>query len=79
VANSSYGTNKVDAESIYRIGSISKLLTVYLWLVREGDVRWSDPIAKHLPELLKYKADSWNNVTPDWNAITIGDLAGQSK
>jgi CubicO group peptidase (beta-lactamase class C family) len=77
VANSSYGTNKVDADSIYRIGSISKLLTVYLFLLCEGDVRWSDPVSKHLPEILKDKANSWNAITPDWDAITIGDLAGQ--
>ena len=77
VADSKYGTNKADADSIYRIGSISKLLTVYLFLLNEGDVRWSDPISKHLPELLKYKDDSWNAITPDWDAITIGDIAGQ--
>ena len=77
VANSSYGVNKVDADSIYRIGSISKLLTIYLFLLSEGDVRWSDPVTKHLPQLLQYKTESWNDVTPDWESITVGDLAGQ--
>ena len=77
VQNSKYGTNKVDADSIYRIGSISKLLTVYLFLMSEGDTRWSDPVSKHLPQLLEYKANSWNPITPDWDQITIGDLAGQ--
>lgn len=77
VKNSSYGTNEVDADSIYRIGSISKLLTVYMFLMNQGDVRWSDPVLKYLPQLLKYKANSWNAITPDWDAITVGDLAGQ--
>lgn len=77
VANSTYGTNKVDGDSIYRIGSISKLLTVYMFLISEGDLKWSDPVAKHLPQLLKYKSESWNDITPDWNSITVGDLAGQ--
>lgn len=66
VSNSSYGVNKVDANSIYRIGSISKLLSIYLFLLCEGDTKWSDPVSKHLPELLKYKADSWNELMPDW-------------
>lgn len=60
------------------MGSISKLMTIYLWLVEVGDVRWNEPVSKHLPELLTYKGDSWNDITPDWSAITLGDLAGQS-
>jgi len=75
LANSTQGTRKVDADSVYRIGSISKLLTVYLLLVSQGDGSLSDPITKWIPEL----EDS--NVTgralSDWSTITIGDLAGQ--
>lgn len=77
VANSTFGVNKVDADSIYRIGSISKLLTVYLFLLCESDIRWSDPVSKYLPQLLEDKQNSWNEITPDWDEITIGDLAGQ--
>lgn len=77
VANSSYGTNNVDANSVYRIGSVSKLLTMYTWLIQDGDRRFNHPVADYLPQLLKYSADSWNSVTPDWEEITIGDLAGQ--
>ena len=77
VANSTYGTRKVDANSIYRIGSISKLLTVYTMLVHVGDKHFSDPVADHLPELLKYSADLSNSETPLWSDITLGDLAGQ--
>ena len=77
VANSKYGGNTVDADSIYRIGSISKLFTVYLWLIAYGDGHFNDPIGKILPQLLKDSSTSWNSVTPDWNSITIGDLMGQ--
>lgn len=74
VARDQFGTQKVDAESIYRIGSISKLLTVYLFLVCEGDRYFNEPIAKFLPQL---EDADWNSLTPDWNEITIGDLASQ--
>lgn len=76
LANSSQGARKVDADSIYRIGSISKLLTMYMFLVSDGDRHFNDPIAEHVPALLK-AGSSWNPITPEWNDITIGDLAGQ--
>lgn len=66
----------VDGNSIYRIASISKLFTVYLWLITEGDGLFSHSIADYIPELLDVQAD-WNSLTPSWNNITIGDLAGQ--
>ena len=77
VQNSSYGTTNVDADSVYRIGSISKLLTVYLWLIHQGESGFNTPIAEILPQLQQYSKDSWNSITPDWSDITIGDLAGQ--
>lgn len=76
VANSTYGVQEVDADSIYRIGSISKLLTIYLWLISDGDRRWNHPITDYLPGLLEV-SNSGNGVTPDWESITVGDLAGQ--
>ena len=52
-SRSKYGTQHVDANSIYRIGSISKLLTMYTGLVELGD-RWlNDPVADHIPEFQK--------------------------
>ena len=65
----------VDGDSVYQIGSISKLFTVYLWLIREGDVLFSHSIAEYLPELLEGQA-SWNSLTPIWEEITVGDLVG---
>jgi hypothetical protein len=51
VALGDVGTKKADADSVYRIGSISQLLTVYLFLIRVGDQRFNDPITKYIPEL----------------------------
>lgn len=76
VANNKYGTQKIDADSIYRIGSISKLFTMYMMLIADGDRHFNDPILEHVPELQKDDS-GWNSITPDWSEITIGDLAGQ--
>lgn len=76
LANSSHGTRRVDADSIYRIGSISKLFTMYMFLIQNGDRHFNDPIAEHVPALLG-AGPAWNPVTPQWNDITIGELAGQ--
>ena len=76
LANSKRGATNADADSIYRIGSISKLLTLYVFLIHDGDRHFNDPIADHVPELLQAE-DNWNSITPAWNDITIGDLAGQ--
>jgi hypothetical protein len=79
VKNGSYGTQKVDADSVYRLGSIGKLLTVYLFLIREGDRYFNDPITKYIPELVAASAstssESSNGQTPLWSDITIGQLA----
>lgn len=76
VKNATKGTNKIDADSIYRIGSISKYLTMYTWLINAGDRNFYDPISDHLPALSSLAAQS-SDVSPLWDEITVGDLAGQ--
>lgn len=66
----------VDGDSVYEIGSVSKLLTVYMWLVTQGDRTFSHSIAEYVPELLAL-SPGWNSLTPDWSEITVEDLAGQ--
>lgn len=71
------GGVEVDAEAVYRIGSISKLLTIYLFLVLEGDRLWNEPVARYLPELADLAGEDVGHAVPDWGAITVGDVAGQ--
>jgi CubicO group peptidase (beta-lactamase class C family) len=73
--NSTIGATTVDADSIYRIGSISKIFTVYLWLITQGDRKFSDPISEHIPQLLEINREQHDYVLPDWTEITVGDLA----
>jgi CubicO group peptidase (beta-lactamase class C family) len=62
------GNDTLNGDSIYRIASVTKVLTVYLLLLAEaGDGILSDLVVKYLPEL-KGKGV--------WDEITVGDLAG---
>ncbi|KAH3951377.1 hypothetical protein HBH98_097380 [Parastagonospora nodorum] len=61
------GNSTVNGNSIYRIASTTKLLTVYLLLLQAGDAILNDPVVKYLPEL-KGKGE--------WDDITVGALAG---
>lgn len=69
------GTSKVDSNTIYRIGSSSKIFTVFTYLVSVGDVSWSDPVAKYVPELASGSKPKGTIKTFDWESITIGALA----
>lgn len=78
----SVGVSTVDENTIFRIGSLSKLFTVYTYLMTVGDASWNDPITKYVPELAAYVAknaailDSGDNVDViQWDQITVGSLA----
>jgi CubicO group peptidase (beta-lactamase class C family) len=73
------GVSKTDANAVYRLGSLTKVFTVYAWLVQDGDAKWNEPITKYVPELAaaagRAKDDPVANVP--WDEVTIGALAGQ--
>lgn len=79
VATYQYGVKSVDSNTVFRIGSVTKLLTVYTFLIEAGDSSFGHPVAKYVPELLEAAqttnptADSLDNVA--WDEITIGELA----
>jgi hypothetical protein len=60
------GNRTVDGDSVYRIASTSKLITVYLLLLQAGETIFSDKVTKYLPELAG---------TAYWDDITVGSLA----
>lgn len=81
IASGSIGVKTVDANTVFRVGSISKLFTIFLFQLSRGRNRawsWEDPITKFVPELAK--AAGSHGVNEDnrfvrWQDVTLGDLA----
>lgn len=61
------GNRTVDGDSIYRIASTTKLITVYLLLLEAGEEVFAEKVTKYVPELAG---------APGWDDITVGSLAG---
>ena len=70
------GVKKVDSDTIYRLGSISKLFTTYVYLLNAGFEGWNDPITKYIPELQEYADKSKSNPIDvvAWDEVTVGSL-----
>lgn len=71
-------TSTVTADSMYRIGSISKLFTIYTLLVNGGRKIWDAPVTELLPELKQSDhkhASAIDRV--QWNTVTVGGIASQ--
>lgn len=64
------GTNQVNGDTIFEIGSISKVFTslVLADMVQKGEVKLDDPISKYLPRSVKVPSRKER-------AITLADLA----
>ncbi|PGH02259.1 hypothetical protein AJ80_08884 [Polytolypa hystricis UAMH7299] len=76
--NGSLGPGKeLNGDTIYRIGSISKLVSVYLFLIEAGFDALNERVIDHVPEIAAAvkSADSNNVAVPQWKDITIGALA----
>lgn len=75
----STGTREVGGDSVYRLGSLTKIFTVLTWFVEAGDEYWHAPITRFVPELQELgegaSSDPVRHV--DWEGVTIGALAGQ--
>jgi CubicO group peptidase (beta-lactamase class C family) len=71
----STGVKSVDADSVYRIGTLTQLFTVYTILTEAGDVHWEEPVTKWIPELaqatktLDAKSQPLRYV--DWDDVTL--------
>ena len=77
IRNGSFGTKEVDGDSIFRIGSVTKLFTVYAMLTELGDIYWDQPVTNSLPELLNQAQKSHSDPINflDWTDVTLGALA----
>ncbi|OTB09383.1 hypothetical protein M426DRAFT_315940 [Hypoxylon sp. CI-4A] len=71
------GTLTIDSQTVYRLGSISKIFAV-LSLLQQSHVTLDDPVAQYVPELLQLKGetDEVDDITTvRWNEVTLGALA----
>jgi len=69
-----YHGPSVGPETLFRIASVSKLVSVYTTLIELGDKYWDEPVTKYVPELARLKVR--NPVYDvDWSQVTLGDLA----
>jgi CubicO group peptidase (beta-lactamase class C family) len=60
------GTNRrVDGNTVFEIGSVTKVFTVLMLLdaVRRGELSLDDPLAKHLPEQVRVPAFNGKEIT----------------
>lgn len=81
--NTTLGVSRVDENTVFRIGSTSKLWTMLLMLIEKGPTRLQDPIAQYIPELRQAAVELARNSSmrqdgidfTKWNEVTIGELA----
>ncbi|KAI0444317.1 beta-lactamase/transpeptidase-like protein [Xylaria telfairii] len=71
------GVNTVDENTVFRLGSLSKIHTIYLFLINAGDKVWNEPITKYVPELRELTSRSDPVLDTAWEKVTIGGLATQ--
>lgn len=80
VKASENGTHSVDENSIYRVASISKLITTYAGKILLSEADWNRPLPDAIPKL-KQALKSSNNSDPiwrvQWDKITPWTLATQ--
>lgn len=81
--NTTIGVSKVDENTVFRIGSTSKMFPMFLLLIQGGFSILQDPISKYIPEIKAAAADLLRNTTKskngidytNWNDITVRELA----
>ena len=68
--------SELDTNTLYRLGSVTKMLTVYTILAKLGSRYWSEPVTRFIPELggLTVRNSVYNF---NWSEVTLGSLAGQ--
>lgn len=81
--NTTLGVSTVDQDTVFRIGSVTKLWTMVLFLVEEGLWPFQEPVARFVPELReaaselqwapRKRRDGIDYV--HWGDISIGELA----
>ncbi|KAI0401665.1 beta-lactamase/transpeptidase-like protein [Xylaria palmicola] len=80
------GVPEVNRDSIFRIGSVSKVFSVWSFLKEVGDEHFNDPITKYVPELANLTCNKgvnsqglYNDIDHvRWDEVTLGELASHA-
>lgn len=81
------GVPKVDKDSIFRVGSVSKVFSVWSFLLEVGDEHFNDPITRYIPELANLTRTTnklgdeelYNDLdSVRWDEVTLGQLASHA-
>ncbi len=71
------GVRNIDSNTVVRLGSVTKLFDVWVFLITVGGGVFNDPITKYIPELRTVAENSRGGSpiwTPDWDDITVESL-----
>ncbi len=71
------GVKKVDANTVYRMGSLTKVFPA-LSVLKLAGANFDDPVTKYLPQLRDLKKEQAVNndiTTVEWDSVTLGGLA----
>ena len=70
--------NRLNKDSVFALGDLTQLFTVYTQLAALGDEIWSHSIVDYVPELCNVSAATSNAISQvQWKDVTLGALAGQ--
>ncbi|KAL4812922.1 beta-lactamase/transpeptidase-like protein [Aspergillus spinulosporus] len=79
--NYTLGVNRIDGDTVFRIGSCSKIWTVLLLLMETGEALFHEPVWKYLPEVENAMEELDGDLNEidhvRWKDVTIGDLVSQ--
>lgn len=81
IANSLNGTHKVDADSIYRVASVTKVFTVLAGLLELNTTDWDRSLADVFPLFAEYVKENAGEKDPihtvEWDKVTLSALSAQ--
>ena len=77
IQNNTVGVTKVDADSVYRFASVSKLFTAYAGMVSLTEEEWNRPFTKIFPILAESDGHAGLTQVAQWESVTPLSLASQ--
>ncbi|CAK7236662.1 hypothetical protein SCUCBS95973_009684 [Sporothrix curviconia] len=78
IATAGNGTTSVNADSIYRVASVTKVMTVLSGLIKLASTDWDRPLDDIFPLLSSYQDDHPGGpFSVNWTAVTLRSLAAQ--